>query len=305
MRVVDNHFHVPVLRRNNGHAADFRRAQCVRREHNWIVRKLDDIDLLPAQFADDRLHAHALHADTSADAVHVAIAAGNGDFRALTRLARASFNDYGVVVNFRDFLFEEALHELRIGARKHHAGVLPRLVNTLDDAARTIAYAEILQARLFSLREPRFGLAHVKNQVLTLNALHRAVHELTHSRGIFHEDGVPLCLAHLLQNYLLGRLRRDAAERFGLFRYAHFTADFGIRIDGDRLGQRHLMQWVGDFINHTLHRRNPHYPTLGIDIRNQIFRGAEVLPRGHQHGVFHRIQHNLLVDALFLTQYFD
>ena len=58
-----------------GDAADLGRAQSMRREHDRVFGELDDVDLLAAQFADDRLHAHALHADAGADAVHVAVAA--------------------------------------------------------------------------------------------------------------------------------------------------------------------------------------------------------------------------------------
>ena len=44
-------------------------------EGHEVVAVLDDVDLLAAQLADDRLHARALHADAGADRIDVALAA--------------------------------------------------------------------------------------------------------------------------------------------------------------------------------------------------------------------------------------
>ena len=86
LRVVDDHFHVLAERIDDGDARNLRGTQRVRREAHRIVAKFDDVDLLAAQFANDGLHAHALHADARADAIHVAIAARHRDLGTLARL---------------------------------------------------------------------------------------------------------------------------------------------------------------------------------------------------------------------------
>ena len=72
-----------------------------------ILRPLDDVDLLAAQLADDRLHARALHADAGADRIDVALAREHRDLRAIARLAHRAANHHGAVVDLRHFLLEQ------------------------------------------------------------------------------------------------------------------------------------------------------------------------------------------------------
>ncbi len=85
-----------------------------------IVVVLDDVDFFPAQFADDRLHAHALHAHARAHAVHVRILGVDRHFGALSRLARDGLDHHRAVVDFRDFHLEQLLHQQGVSARNHH-----------------------------------------------------------------------------------------------------------------------------------------------------------------------------------------
>jgi hypothetical protein len=62
-------------------ALHLRRAERVGDEGDRVLRKLDDVDLLAAQLADDRLHARALHADAGADRIDVALAREHRDLR--------------------------------------------------------------------------------------------------------------------------------------------------------------------------------------------------------------------------------
>src|SRR6185369_14268382 len=149
----------------------------MRREHHRIVAIFDDVDLLATQLANDRLHAHTLHADAGADAIDVAVAAGNGDLGALAGFARAAFDDHGVVVNLGHFLFEQSHHQFRRSARNNDAGVLAGLVDALDDRRNAVAHAEAFELRLLFLKQPRFRLAHADDQIRTFDALHFAAHQ--------------------------------------------------------------------------------------------------------------------------------
>ncbi len=124
LRIVDDHFHVLFERIDDADAADLGGAERVRGEDHRIFRIFDDVDLLAAQFADDGLHAHALHAHAGAHAIHIAVAALHGDLGALAGFARAAVDLHGAVVDLRHFLFEQAHHQLRRGARNQHARAL-------------------------------------------------------------------------------------------------------------------------------------------------------------------------------------
>ena len=80
---------------------------------------LDDVDFFAAQLADDRLHAHAFHADAGADRVDVLVFRHDGNFRALASFAGDGADHDGAVVNFRDFGLEQVLHQIGRGARNH------------------------------------------------------------------------------------------------------------------------------------------------------------------------------------------
>src|SRR5689334_13859801 len=121
----------------------------MRRENDRVFGEFDDIDLLAAQFADDGLHAHAFHADTRADAIHVAIAAGHSDLRTLSRFARATANDHGTVVDFGYFLLKESFDKLCVGAGNDDTGVLAGLFHAFDNGTHAIANREVFKPRLF------------------------------------------------------------------------------------------------------------------------------------------------------------
>ena len=185
----------------------------MRGEHHRIVVEFDDVDLFAAQFANDRLHAHALHADAGADAIHVAVAAGYGDLGALAGFARAAFDHHGVVVNLGNFLLEQAHHQFRRGARNDHARVLAGLLHALDHAADAVAHAEAFQRDCSFLRIRASVLPRSTTRSGPSRRLTTQRHQLADAAGEFRKDVFALGFAHLLQNHLLGGLRRDPAQR--------------------------------------------------------------------------------------------
>src|SRR5262245_10527182 len=126
-----------------------------------IFGVLDNIDLFASQLPNDRLHAHALHADTRADAIDVPIAAEDRDLGTFAGFPGAAFNKDGIVVNLGNFLFEQAHDQFRSSSGDDHTGVLARLFNTLDDATDAFAHSEALEAGLFFLWQAGFRLAEI------------------------------------------------------------------------------------------------------------------------------------------------
>ena len=276
------------------------------RELHRIVGEFDDVDLFAAQFADDRLHAHALHADAGADAVHVAVAAGNGDLGALAGFARAAADGHGAVVNLRNFLFEQALHQFGIGARNHHARAFRRLVDDLDHAANAVAHAVAFEARLLALGQAGFGLAEIDHQIETFDALDGGVDQFAHAVGIFAVNGFALGFADLLKDDLLGGLRGDAAQRVGRLRQsAPRDPISACRVDPLRFGERHFERGIGHRSRPRFSRHRASARRIVVEIGFIVLDGAEMFARRDQHGVLDGIENDLGVDALFFAENFN
>src|SRR4029077_8910192 len=71
--VLDDDFHHALAVVDNRDALHLGRAQPVGHEGDRILRPFDDVDLLAAELADDRLHAGALPGDAGADLIAVAV----------------------------------------------------------------------------------------------------------------------------------------------------------------------------------------------------------------------------------------
>src|SRR5580704_5585829 len=203
----------------------------MRCERNSVLGEFDDIDLLAAQLANDGLHAHALHSDASAYAVHIAIAAGDGNFGPLAGFAGTTFYYNRVVVNLWNFLLEQTHHQLRRAAGNNDAGILAGLLHALDHAADALAHAEVFELALLFLGHARFGLAQIHHQVLALQPFHGAVHQFAYSAGILRVNGLTLGFADLLQDDLLGGLRGNAPQGFRGFRKPQLGFQLCARID--------------------------------------------------------------------------
>ncbi len=196
------------------------------REGGDLFGELDDVDLFAAQFANDGLDAHALHADAGADGVDVLVAGHDGDLGALAGLAGDGPDGDGAVVDLGDFGLEEILDEDRRGAGDDDLRTFCGAVDAEENDADALAYGELLEAGLLALGHAGFGFAEVEDDVHGLEALDGGVEDLAGAVVVLVEDGVALGFADLLEDDLLGHLGGDAAEGGGVLVEAEFAADF-------------------------------------------------------------------------------
>ena len=275
------------------------------RERHCLFAVRNDVDLFAAELANDRLHPHTLHAHTCAHGIHVLVAARHGHLGALARLPRRKTNLHGTVVDLRHFHFEQALHQASVRARNDHLRPLRGPIHHLDHHAQSLSYVVSFQFGLLALRQPRFRPPHIHDQVRAFGALHDHRHQLAHPRVIFVENRVALGLAHLLQNHLLRRLRRNASQYVRRLRRQNLRSDFRGRIFLLGVRQADFLFRVSYFLDDHVHREHVHLPGFLVELCAQILFRLVILPRRHYHRVFDRRHHDFRLDMLLAAQHLN
>src|SRR6185437_4325173 len=192
----------------------------------------------------------AFHSDARAHRIYIFVAAFNGDFRTLASLARHGADLHSAIVNFRNFHFEEALHQRGVRARNNHLRSLGGALDRSNRYTEPVTNIVGLKARLFALWQSRFGAAEVHDHVRTFHPLHHTIDELAHPSVKFVIDRITLGFAHLLQDYLLGSLRGDSPEHVGRFCLSDFSADLDFGISLASVCERNLSNRIRDFFHH-------------------------------------------------------
>src|SRR5438552_8948434 len=163
--VLDHDLHDLLLFVDDRDPADLGRRQRLLHEDDRVVVPLDDVDLLAAQLADDRLHAGALHAHAGAHGVHVLLAGDDGHLGPLPRLPDAAPDLDGGVVDLRHLHLEELDEEGGIGAAHHHLRALRRLQDLDDGHPHAVAGLVGLGAALLLAGQEGLGAAEVHHEV--------------------------------------------------------------------------------------------------------------------------------------------
>src|SRR6185312_4636932 len=149
--VVDDDLELLLAEISDGDAGDLGGLQRFLSERGDLFRELDDVDLLAAEFADDGLHTHALHADAGADGVDVLVAGHDGDLGALARLPRNGADDDGAVVDLGDLRLKERLDQRRRGAADDDLRALGGAVYAEQHNADALTDGELLESGLLAL----------------------------------------------------------------------------------------------------------------------------------------------------------
>jgi len=215
------------------------------------------VDLLAAQFANDRLHAHTLHAHARADRIDVLVAASHRYLRAFARLACRMANLYRAVVNLRTSISNRRCTRLASAREVITCGPFAARSTAL---MTRVALADVvsLEPRLFALRQPRFRPAHIHDQVRALCALHNHRHSSPRGcdtrckscraplRALFAGSpawpSVPRCVQHIGGLHVMISFLPPLPDSFLRVRYAYFA----LRIH--------------HFLDHGHHREHVHLP---------------------------------------------
>ena len=196
--------------------------------------------------------------------------------------------------------------ELVGGAREHDREALLGQIDVEDQGADAIALAIALVRDLLFLGQDGLGAAEIDDHVLALEALHDARDDFALAILELVEDLFALGVADVLDEVLLGGLRRDPAHRGGVELDQDFVADLGLGIVlGARLINRGFGLRVGDLVDHRLDLEQLDLAELGIVARLDIAIVAERAPRRRMHHLLDRADHDRLVDPFLFGNLLD
>ena len=181
-----------------------------------------------------------------------------------------------------------------------------REIDVENQRADAIALAIALVRNLLLLGQDRLGAAEVDDHVLALEALDDSRDDFLLAILELVENLLSLGVADMLDEILLGRLRRDPAHRRGVELDQNFVADLGVGIVfRARLGHVGLGRRIGDLLDHGLDLEQLDFAELGIEARLDIAVGPEGAPRRRMHHLLDRVDHDRFVDAFFLGYLLD
>src|SRR5206468_12391423 len=162
---------------------------------------------------DDHADARAARPNASADGVDALSVRLDGDLRAVAGLPRDAADLDESIGDFWNLELEERLDQLGIAPRDDHLRALRARANLGDDRLDPRALLVALAVDLLGAGQQRLDLAEVDEHVVAVaRLLHDAGDDLADAVDVLVVHHPPLLLADALQDYLLRRLRRDAAE---------------------------------------------------------------------------------------------
>src|SRR5208283_2700027 len=156
------------------------------------------------------------------------------------------------------------------------------------------------------LGQDGLGASEVHDHVLALEALHDSRHDFLLAILELVENLFALGVANMLDEILLGRLRRDSAHRGSVELDQNFVADFRLGIVfGTRLGHVGLSRRIGDLLDNSLYLEQLDFAEFRIEPRLDIAVRPERAPRRRMHHLLDRVDHDRFVDAFFLGDLLD
>ena len=282
------------------HFRHFRRLKRVHKEGGLVFIPRNDVDLLALKLVHDGLHAAAAHTDAGTDWVDGTVMRDNGDLGARAGVAGNRFDLDDAVVDFRHFHFEQLGHEFRRGAAQENLRAALLAAHVFDVDADAVVRAIAFAANLLVPAQDRFASAHVDDDVAIFLALDQTVDDGPGAVFEFFVLAVTLSFADLLQDDLLGRLRRDAAH----FNRRHFldesVANLGVGhvLLGLLYGELGLIVLKLIILDHGADAGEGGLAGLAVDVHPDVHLGAVARLGGTGEGFFHRFDDQTRVDHL-------
>ena len=191
---------------------DLRRSQRVDYELRRVRRPQDDVDTLAGELGGDGLDPGAAHAHAGADRIDALVVGLDSDLGAHARIARRCFDLQQAFFDLRHLELEQLDEKLRHYARQHQLRAAAAAIDLQQKRAHPVADPQILLGDHLVARQHRLDASGLDDGVAAFDALDRAGDQMLLAREEVVEDLLPLGIADLLQDHLLGGLCADAAE---------------------------------------------------------------------------------------------
>ena len=158
----------------------------------------------------------------------------------------------------------------------------------VDIGADAVAVAEHLARQHLVAPHDRLAAAEIDHHVAVFDALDHAVDDVADTVLVFGILPVALGLSDFLHDYLLGRLRGDAAVFERRQRIGNGVAHLRRRMMLARAFQRDLVGGILHRLHHQHVAREPQVAGLRLDLGMHVGLGAVARARGLGDGVLHR-----------------
>ena len=185
-----------------------------------------------------------------------------------------------------------------MGARQEDLRAARLLAHVVDIGAHALALAEALAREQLVAAQHGFGAAQIDDDIAVLDALDEAVDDFGHPVLELEVLALPLGVADLLDDDLLGGLRGDPAEIDGRQRVGDEIADLGFSVELLRLRQRDLRGLVLDRIDDLAKAQQPDFAVAPVDLGADVVFLAVFGAAGLLDRLLHRLKHFVAVDPL-------
>src|SRR5690606_2180152 len=206
-----------------------------------VVRPQHDVDLLAPQFVTHRSDARPAHAHAGADRVDALVVGDDGDLGAHPGIAGSRLDFEQPLLDLGDFVLEQLAKELGRGARQNDLLATGRVVDLVHPGANAVADPDVFFGDHFAAWQARLDLARFDDGVALVHALDGPRNNGLATLEEVVEHLLALGVADALQNGLLGGLRADASELFGLERLFDVLAHLNAGVDFLRVGVQLLL----------------------------------------------------------------
>src|SRR5208337_2817157 len=175
-----------------------------------------DVDPLAPELIHDILDSRPADPDARANGVDLGVDRSDGDLGPVSRLARQRPDGDDLVGDLGDLQLEQTTYEVGMSAAEDDLDALTDLAHVQDDGADPFVGVVAFPGNLLAAGQDAVGLAQVDDNRATLEPLHRPGDEVGTLVLEFVEEAVALGLADLLDDHLLGCLRRDSPQLRGI-----------------------------------------------------------------------------------------
>ena len=256
---------------------------------------------LALQLVHNGLYTAAAHTNARTHGVDRAVIRDHSNLGARSGIAGNSLDLDDTVIDFRYFHLEQLGHEFRRGARQEDLVATDLAADFLNIGAYAVIRAIAFATDLIIAAQNSLGTAQIDDDIAEFLALDRTIDDGACAILEFFVLTVTLSFAHLLQDHLLGGLRRDTAH---LNRRNLFDKDV------THLGVFHVLLGLFDghlglivlklfILDHGADAGKGRLACLAVDGDTNVHLGAVAALGGTGERFFHRFDNQTGVDHLF------